>query len=86
MLSKVNHLLPLISLNGHLEQIWKCIRKIIYRDILKTQTTPLESLITLGIGYYNLIIRPIMKMIEREYNFLKNDDHLESLKSAAKKQ
>ena len=53
MLSKVNHLLLLISLNGHLEQIWKCIRKIIYRDILKTQTTPLESLITLGIGYYN---------------------------------
>ena len=27
----------------------------------------------------------MMKMIEREYNFLKNDDHLESLKSAAKK-
>ena len=53
MISKVNHLLPLISLNGHLEQSWKCIRKIIYRDILKTQTTPLESLITLGIGYYN---------------------------------
>ena len=85
MISKVNHLLPLISLNGHLEQSWKCIRKIIYRDILKTQTTPLESLITLGIGYYNLIIRPMMKMIEREYNFLKDDDHLESLKFAAKK-
>ena len=27
----------------------------------------------------------MMKMIEREYNFLKNDDHLESLKFAAKK-
>ena len=52
---------------------------------MKTQTTPLESAITLGIGYYNLIIRPEMKMIEREYDFLKNDHHLESLKSAAKK-
>ena len=85
MISKINHLLPLISLNGHLEQSWKCIRKIIYRDILKAQTTPLESAITLGIGYYNLIIRPTMKMIEREHNFLKNEDHLESLKSTAKK-
>ena len=83
MLSKVKNLLPLISLNGHLEQSWKCIRKIIYRDILKTQKTTLESLIKLGIGYYNLIIRPMMKMIEREYNFLKDDDHLESLKFAA---
>ena len=76
MISKINHLLPLISLNGYLEQSWKCIRKIIFRDILKAQTTPLESAITLGLGYYNIIIRPMMKIIDREYEFLRVNKHL----------
>ena len=63
MISKVNHLLPIITLNGHLSESWKCIRRIIFRDILKTQTSPLETAVTLGLGYYNIIIRPMIKTL-----------------------
>ena len=46
MITRVNHLLPIIALNGHLKESWKCIRRIIFRDILKTQTSPLETAVT----------------------------------------
>jgi len=85
MITKVNHLLPSITLNGHLSESWKCIRRIIFRDILKTQTSPLETAVTLGLGYYNIIIRPMIKAIEREFNFFKENSHLEFLQNAAKK-
>ena len=85
MVTKINHLLPLISLNGYLEPSWKCIRKIIFRDILKKQTSPRETAVPLGLGYYNLIVKPILKMIDREYKFTKNIEHTSFLKKAAKK-
>ena len=85
MISKINHLLPLISLNCYLESSWKCIRRIIFRDILKNQTTPLESAVPFGLGFYNLIVRPIIKMIDRELKFQQNIDHTQMLKNAAKK-
>ena len=85
MITKVNHLLPLISLNGHLSDSWKCIRRIIFRNILKTQTSPLETTVTLGLGYYNLIIRPLLKLIEKYHNFTNNDQQYNFLKLAATK-
>ena len=72
MISKVNHLLPLISLNGHLGVSWKCIRRIIFRNILKTQTSPLEGVVSLGLGFFNIIIKPILRNIERGYIFFFN--------------
>jgi hypothetical protein len=85
MISKIQHLFPIISLNGYLEPSWKCIRKIIFRDILKKQTSPLEAAAPLGLGFYNIIIRPILKVIDREFKFIKNSEHTDTLKSAAKK-
>ena len=85
MISKVNHLLPLISLNGHLQESWKCIRKIIFRDILRTQTSPLESMVTLGLGYYNIIIKPILKIIEKSKTFNNQTSQQNFLIKAAKK-
>ena len=82
MITKVNHLLPLISLNGHLSDSWKCIRRIIFRNILKTQTSPLETAVTLGLGYYNLIIRPLLKLIEKYHTFTNNDQQYNFLKLA----
>ena len=83
MVSKVNHLLPLISLNGHLGVSWKCIRRIIFRKILKTQTSPLEGVVSLGLGFFNIIIKPILRNIERGYIFFFNNSQLEFLKKAA---
>ena len=85
MISKVNHLLPLITLNGHLTICWKYIRRIIYRDILQIQTSPLEGMVTLGLGYYNIIVKPILKMMEHEYIFFSNNSTLDFMKEAAKK-
>ena len=85
IIMKVNHFLPIITLNGHLSESWKCIRRTIFRDILKTQTSPLETAVTLGLGYYNIVIRPMIKAIEREFNFFKENSHLEFLQNAAKK-
>ena len=36
MISKINHLLPIITLNGYLSLSRKCIRRIIFRNILKS--------------------------------------------------
>ena len=82
MFSKISHLLPLISLNGHLSDCWKCIRRIIFRNILKAQTSPLETAVTLGIGYYNLIIRPLIKLIEKYKAFNNNTETYKFLQSA----
>ena len=57
LISKGNHLLPLIALSGNLDASWKCIRKIIFRNILDKHTLPLETAVALGLGYYNIIIR-----------------------------
>ena len=72
MSTKVNNLLPLISLNWHLSDSWKCIRRIIFRNILKAQTSPLETTVTLGLEY-NLIIRRLLKLIEKYHIFTNND-------------
>ena len=83
LISKVNHLLPLIALTGNLDISWKTIRKIIFRYILNGQTTPLETAIASGIGYYNIIIRPLIKLIGRYKNIRTNENEEKCLKEAA---
>ena len=85
MISKINHLLPVIALNGHLSLSWKCIRRIFFRNILKTQTSPLEGVVSLGLGYFNIIIKPMLRMMEREYLFFLSNAHIEFLKKAAQR-
>jgi len=59
LISKINHLLPIIVLTGNLETSWKCIRKIIFNNILNRNALPLETAMTMGIGYYNIILDPL---------------------------
>ena len=40
-------------------------------------------MIALGIGYYNIIIRPLIKLIGRYNNLSKNEDETKYLKEAA---
>ena len=42
-------------------------------------------MVTLGLGYYNIIVKPILKMLEHEYIFLSNNSTLDFMKEAAKK-
>ena len=85
LISKVNHLLPLISLTGNIEISWKCIRKIIFRNILNSSTLPLETAMSMGLGYYNIIIRPLVKLVERYNNFRGNNEETKFIKDATTK-
>ena len=85
MITRVNHLHPIIALNGHLKDSWKYIRRIIFRDILKTQTSPLEPVVTLGLVYYKIIIISMIKDVEGEFNFFKENSPLKFLKNADEK-
>ena len=42
-------------------------------------------MVTLGLGYYNIILKPILKMMEHEYIFFSNNSTLDFMKEAAKK-
>ena len=69
----------------YLDSSWKCIRKIIFRNILNRQTLPLETALALGLGYYNIIIRPLIKLVERFRKLRSNKDEESSVIDAAKK-
>ena len=85
MISKINHLLPIITLNEHLSLSWKCIRRTIFINILKTQTSPLEGVLNLGLGYFNIIIKPMLRMMEREYLFFLSNTHIVFLKKESQR-
>ena len=57
------HLIPMIALTGNIEQTWKNIRKAIFNDILERKTLPRETGSILGISFYSIIIKPILKLL-----------------------
>ena len=85
MKAKINHLLPLISLNGNLENIWKEIRRTIFYNVLFKDTMPKESGTLMGISYYSIIIKPLLKLLTDQYNNNSNDEYKEFLYEASKK-
>ena len=83
--SKINHLLPLIALSNNLDIGLRCIRKIIFRNIMNRQTPPSETEISLDLGYYNIIIRPLIKLVERYKKLRNNKEEEMALIEATKK-
>ncbi|MGL4521223.1 MAG: reverse transcriptase domain-containing protein [Bacilli bacterium] len=72
--SKINHLLPIIALTEGIESTWKLIRKIIFRYILEGSTLPRESASIFKISYFNIIVKPLLKTIERNARINGIDD------------
>ena len=64
--SKFSHLLPLITITGQLEKTWNNIRKTIFRDVIEFSTFPKESSIILGLSFYSIIIKPLLKIHQKE--------------------
>ena len=60
--SKFAHLLPLITMSGELETTWNNIRKTIFRDVIDFSTLPKESGVILGLSFYSIIIKPLLKI------------------------
>ena len=53
----------MIALTGNLEQTWKNIRKSIFNDLLERKTLSRETGSILGISYFSIIIKPILKLL-----------------------
>ena len=82
--AKFTHLIPLLAVSDKLEQSWKSIRSIIFKNIIQLSTMPKESSALYGLSYYNIIIRPLIKIILNTTQ-KDNDDYINFLKEASKK-
>ena len=81
--AKFAHLIPMIALIGNLENTWKNIRSTIFNDILDRKTLPRETGTLLGISFYSIIIKPILKILDKDH--IKNDkDKYDFFKEALK--
>ena len=85
MKSKINHLIPLIAITGGIKELWKTIRNIIFTNLLEYSTMPRETASSFRLGYYDIIIRPVLKLIKRNKEYTNNQEEDEMLKDAAKK-
>ena len=75
--SRVAHMLPIITLANKIEPVWQTLRRIIFRYIINYATLPRESAALFGIGYYDVIIKPLLKLIKRDLEVNQdNDQHL----------
>ena len=82
MKSKINHLIPLIAITGGIKELWKTIRKIIFNTLLEHSTLPRESASAFGLGYYEIIVRPILKLRERNRIYTNNIEEDEMIGEA----
>ena len=85
MKAKINHIIPLIAINGNLETIWKEIRKTIFNNVLFRDTFPKESGTILGISYFSIILRPLLKIITKQKQNNINDGYTDFLYESSKK-
>ena len=58
-------MLSLIAIRGHISGTWKMMRSLIFNNILDHAIITKESGATSKPGYYHIIVRPIVKIIER---------------------
>ena len=82
--SKFTHLLPMISISGNLETTWKNIRKSIFTKVIDFSTMPREAATLIGISYYSMIIKPLLK-IYKHYEKYRNKEMTDFLKKSCKK-
>ena len=62
----------MIAFTGNLEQTWKNIRKSIFNDLLERKILPKETGSILGISFYSIIIKPILKLLTTPH--ISNDE------------
>ena len=85
--AKFTHLIPMIELTGYLEKTWKNIWSTFFNDIFVRKTLPRESRTLLGISFYSIIIKPILKILDKDHikkDTEKNNFFKEALKSIVK--
>ena len=81
--SKIGHLIPMIALSKNLEATWKTLRSSIYRTILAESKFPRESAALLKISYFDIIIKPLLRIIERADVIIGDQENIDFLKEAS---
>ena len=64
----------MITLTGGINDLWKTIRKFVFNYLLEFNTMPRESASAFKLGFYEIIIKPIKKLIYRNIRFTENED------------
>ena len=67
MQSKINHLIPLITISGKAKELWATVRKLIFKHILNRSTLPRESANNFGCSFYDIIMKPIVKLTDTAF-------------------
>ena len=57
-------------MSGKLGKTWTNIRKAIFRDVIDFSTFPKESGVLIGHSFYSIIIKPLLKIYEKEKKYL----------------
>ena len=83
---KYQHLIPLIATTDNLLSSWKNIRKNIFNDTLLGNTLPREAAVLMEISYYNIIVKPTLKLLNnislRTNNNFQVNTQIEFIKKA----
>ena len=74
MKSKINHLIPLMAITGGIKDLWKSIRKIIFTNLLEYSTMQRKSASSFRLSFYDIIIRPVLKLIKRNKEYASNPE------------
>ena len=74
MKSKINYLIPLISITNGIEELCKTIRKIIFNTQPDHSNLPRENDSPLTLLYYKIIVRQILKLSERNLIYTNNKE------------
>ena len=82
--SSVAHLLPQITLSGQIANTWKELRKIIFRHVIDGSTMPREASALYSCSYYDTIIRPLVKLLERDQRMTGDQEQSEFLRDSAR--
>ena len=85
MRSRINHLIPLTTISETLVESWKNIRSVIFNQIFMKSTLPKESASLFRMGFYDIMIRPLLKVLERNHSVVSDVDQTNFLKDIAKK-
>lgn len=63
--SRIGHLIPLLALTKNVLKSWKEIRSVIFRSVLKRSTMPRETASVLKIGFFDILIQPVLTAYEK---------------------
>ena len=74
--------IPLIIFSVKFEETWKMIRNVIFNQILDHATLSRECASAFKAGFYDLIIRPMLKLCERNHSIIADDQHTHTIKEA----